>query len=439
MREKPIAQDSAASWYVVAICMAAYVLSFVDRQILSLLIGPIQADLGISDTQFGLLHGFAFAIFYATLGVPIAGFSDRMARPAVISAGIAVWSLATAACGLAGSFAALFGARVMVGAGEGALSPATQSLIADLFSREKLGRALAVYSLGSFVGAGLAFVAGGAVIAAATAHGTVHIAGLALRPWQLCFMIVGLPGLLLALIVAMTVRDPRPAASAERADLPPGIGAVFAMMRRHRAIFGPHLAGYALTGWALFGTLAWAPAVLTRAFGFDTREAGLWLGLIATCAGGGGAYASGWLMDLLDRRSGRGDGALRVGMIGGLCSALFGGALAFAPSPGTGLLLLAGLQFFSSFPIAPSGALVQIVAPPAMRARVSALLICCTSLLGAGVGTLLIGLLNDHLFGAGAGIVQSLALVTVIGGVGAATILAPGCKPLRAFVAGQRA
>jgi MFS family permease len=217
MRDRTIAPDSAASWYVVAICMAAYVLSFVDRQILSLLIGPIQADLGISDTQFGLLHGFAFAIFYATLGVPIAGFSDRMARPAVISAGIAVWSLATAACGLAGSFAALFGARVMVGAGEGALSPATQSLIADLFSREKLGRALAVYSLGSFVGAGLAFVAGGAVIAAATAHGTVHIAGLALRPWQLCFMIVGLPGLLLALIVAMTVRDPRPSASGKRA------------------------------------------------------------------------------------------------------------------------------------------------------------------------------------------------------------------------------
>lgn len=157
MTRSPVALRSTSvyGWYVVFVCTAAYVLSFVDRQILSLLIGPIKADLGISDTAFALLHGFAFSLFYATLGIPVAGLSDRTSRPVVISAGIAVWSLATAACGLAASFAGLFAARIMVGAGEAALSPASYALINDLFPRERLGRAIGVYSLGSFFGAGL--------------------------------------------------------------------------------------------------------------------------------------------------------------------------------------------------------------------------------------------------------------------------------------------
>jgi MFS family permease len=166
----PHASSLRYGWYVVAVCTAAYLLSFVDRQILSLLVGPIKADLGISDTAFALLHGLPLR-FSATLGVPLAGLADRASRPAVIAGGIAVWSLATAACGLAGSFGALLAARVMVGAGEAALSPAAYALINDLFPREKLGRAIGVYSLGSFFGAGLAFLAGGAVIAAVSGQG----------------------------------------------------------------------------------------------------------------------------------------------------------------------------------------------------------------------------------------------------------------------------
>ena len=139
------------AWYVVILCMIAYIFSFIDRQILSLLIAPIQADLGISDTQFGLLHGLAFSLFYATMGMPLASLSDRMSRPLIIAVGVALWSFATMACGLARGFGQLFLARVAVGAGEAGLSPATYSLISDLFPREKLGRAVAVYSIGSFL------------------------------------------------------------------------------------------------------------------------------------------------------------------------------------------------------------------------------------------------------------------------------------------------
>ena len=178
------AVPSWRAWYSVAICMVAYILSFVDRQILSLLIGPIQADLKISDTEFGLLSGLAFSIFYAVMGIPVATLSDRTNRPLVISAGVAIWSLATAACGLASSFAGLFASRLLVGAGESTLSPATHSLIADLFPREKLGRATAIFAVGSFLGSGIAFLVGGTIISAVNVAEGVTVFDVALRPWQ---------------------------------------------------------------------------------------------------------------------------------------------------------------------------------------------------------------------------------------------------------------
>lgn len=436
------APSSVAAWYVVGVCMAAYLLSFVDRQILSLLIGPIKADLGISDTAFGLLSGLAFSIFYATLGIPVAGLSDRVSRPVVIAGGIAVWSLATAACGLAGSFAALFSARIFVGAGEGALTPASQALISDLFTRERLGRAMAIYSLGSFFGAGLAFLAGGAVIAAVSRHGSVVLAGLSLKPWQLCFVIVGLPGLLMALLVLLTVRDPHRARQRGTAGEAVPLSAIFALMIRHARVFIPYLLGFAFTGWGFFCTMAWAPAVMTRTLGFDTAGAGLWLGPIAMLAGGGGAYSAGWLMDFFHHRAGRDDAAFLVGIVCGLGLAVFGSALALiywlgVPNVGLGLVLLAGLQFFAAFPIAPSGALIQAAVPQAMRARLAAILICCTSLSGAGIGTAVVGLLNDRVFGAGAGVAASLGLVAGLGGALAAATFAWGCAPLRGYAASR--
>lgn len=436
----PIRDERAGAgiygWYVVGVCTFAYVLSFVDRQILSLLVGPIKADLGISDTDFALLHGFAFALFYATLGIPVATLADRTSRPGVIAGGIAVWSLATAACGMVGNFGGLLAARVMVGAGEAALSPASYSLINDLFPREKLGRAIGVYSLGSFFGAGLAFLAGGAVIAAVGGRDSVAVAGLHLRVWQACFVAVGMPGVLVALLVALTVRDPRnrDGGQAGGHGAVPGMGDVLATLARLRAVFGPHMAGYAMSGWALFATLAWAPAVLTRAYGFGAAEAGFWLGINAIVAGGGGAYASGWLLDRF-ARSGRADTTFLVGIVGGLGAAAFALALVLARGSTAALCALAGLQFFSSFPITPSSALTQMIAPPAMRARISAMLICGTGLIGAGLGTLLVGLLSDHVFSAAGGVSPALACVAGVGGVVSAAILATGCGPMRAHAA----
>ena len=147
------------AWYAVSVLLIAYTIAFIDRTILSLLVGPIQADLGIGDTAMGLLHGIAFALFYCLLGLPIAWLSDRYSRRWIIAVGMALWSFMTALCGFAQSFVQLFLARMGVGVGEATLSPAAYSMIADLFPSNRLGRAMGVYSSGVFFGAGIAFLA----------------------------------------------------------------------------------------------------------------------------------------------------------------------------------------------------------------------------------------------------------------------------------------
>ena len=157
------ARRYAYEWYVVLVCMLAYIFSFVDRQILALMIEPIKRDLDLSDTQFSLLHGLAFSLFYAFMGIPIALLADRYSRPRIIAIGVAFWSLATAVCGLSRNFAQMFLARIGVGVGEAALSPATYSMLSDMFARPA-GPGSGAYSIGSFIGGGLAFLIGGYVI-----------------------------------------------------------------------------------------------------------------------------------------------------------------------------------------------------------------------------------------------------------------------------------
>ena len=418
-------------WYVVALCMIAYIFSFIDRQILALLIQPIQADLGISDTQFGLLHGLAFSLFYATMGIPVATLSDRKSRPLIIALGVAFWSLATMACGVARGFLQLFISRICVGAGEAALSPATYSLISDLFPREKLGRAVAVYSLGSFLGSGIAFLAGGAVIALVSGENSTLIAGMSFRPWQLAFLIVGAPGLLLAAILYLTVKDPVPSAARSGAGGPPPLKDVCGFLVRERAIFVPHMFGFTFAAMALFALLGWSPAYLMRIYGLTPATAGLWLGVVVVVAGCGGVMASGWLIDRLTAR-GVADAPFRGGIVGAVGTLLPCLALPFASSFGVSIALLTVAIFFASFPMPPSTAVMQIVSPPAMRSRVSAIFLCSNSLIGLTLGSLLVGLLNDKLPGGPRAIGGSLGIVAAGASLAAIALLWRGRRPYAA-------
>ncbi len=196
------------SWYVVTVLMLAYVFAFLDRQIIALLVDPIKRDIGVTDFQMSLLLGPAFAFFYVTLGIPVGRLADRRSRRTIIGIGIAIWSVMTAACGLAKTFTHLFLARIGVGVGEATLQPCATSVISDYFPREKRGRAISVYSMVLGIGAGLAFVLGGQVVAAVIDGPSIALPLIGeIYNWQIVFLIVGLPGLLVAGLM-FTVKEP---------------------------------------------------------------------------------------------------------------------------------------------------------------------------------------------------------------------------------------
>jgi MFS family permease len=424
-------------WYTVGVLTVAYVFSFIDRSILALLVGPIRADLGISDTQISLLHGLAFALFYTLLGIPIASLADRRNRRNLIAIGVAFWSIATAACGLTRNFWQLFLARVGVGVGEAALSPAAYSMIADSFSPDRLGRALSVYTLGAFAGMGVAFVIGGAVISSVTTGSGVvlPIVG-ALKPWQLVFFIVGLPGLLVALWV-LTLTEParRQAVTVSDAAV---MKPLLAYMRRHWQAFTAHLAGFALLGIVLNSLTAWTPALLNRNFGLTPGQAGFWLGTLIAIFGTGGVLAGGWWSDR-EQRQGRADGPLRAGMVSAAGSLLFGAAATLATGQNLMLALYAPLIFFSTFAWGAAPAAVQLMTPGPMRAVASAIYLFFLNLVGMGLGPLLTAAVTDYVFADDLAVGKSLAVVVSSAAVLSGLLLAWGCRHFRATIAGQNA
>lgn len=424
----------AYEWYVVVICMLAYIFSFVDRQILALMIEPIKHDLQLSDTQFSLLHGLAFSLFYAFMGIPIALLADRYSRPRIIAIGVAFWSLATAACGLSRNFAQMFLARIGVGVGEAALSPATYSMLSDMFPREKLGRAVGIYSIGSFIGGGMAFLIGGYVINLLKSVDTVALPWIgAMRPWQVTFFIVGLPGLLIALLILLTVRDPQRLGLRRNASgqvQKPAMEDTFRFLGRHRSTFFCHYLGFSFYAMVLFALLGWTPAFYMRKFGMSPSEAGYMLGAVVLVANTAGVFCGGWLMDWLAKR-GYSDAPLRAGVIGAAGMALPAVVFTQVDSLWWSVGLLLPAMFFASFPMPTSTAAMQILPPNQLRAQVSALFLLISNLIGLGLGTTAVAMLTDRLFKNPAAVGQSMSVLVGVATVLCIGLLAAGCKHYR--------
>ncbi|WP_323992343.1 MFS transporter [Nguyenibacter sp. L1] len=389
----------------------AYVLSFVDRQILSLLITPVKHDLFLTDFQFSILNGLAFASLYAILGLPISALSDRIRRPPIIAAGIAVWSLATLGCGLSHNFRQLFFCRMVVGTGEAALVPAVYSFLADIVPPRRLGRTLALFSLGSFVGAGLAYLCGGALLSAI--HGAQSWHGI--RSWKLCFIAVGLPGIPLATVIAIFVKEPGP--RAPFAHFKPGPSAT-TFFRQYPAFFFTHFLGYSSTAVTLFSLMSWTPAFFMRAYHMPHALVGEMMGVIVIVCGCGGAYTSGRLIDALNTRH-IDNAPVKAGLVGSLCAAA---TLILAMSVANEMLCVALMSvtfFFASFPMPPSAIVLQQIVPKMLRSQFSAVLLLCNSLIGLSGGSMLIGYLDDRVFTGTGGVAYALALVA-----GGASVLA---------------
>ncbi len=421
---------SRKQWYVVSLLMLAYVFSFVDRQILYLMIEPIKADLQISDTQFSLLSGLAFSLFYAVMGLPIAFLSDRYSRVRIIAIGIAFWSLATAACGLSKSFLQMFIARVGVGVGEAALTPATYSILSDLFPREKLGRALGMYSMGAFLGGGLAFLVGGYVINLMHDVPSIDLAILGnVQPWQLTFIVVGLPGLLVALMIFATIREPK--RKTEGQQIKPGVKDAITFIRAHRNTFTCHFLGFSCFAMCQYALISWAPAMYIRKFGLTPVEVGYILGSVVLVFNTAGVFCGGWLVDALQKR-GHADAALISGIVGISGTLIPAVGATLVDNLSLSIILIAPAMFFSSFPLSTSAAAIQVLAPNHLRAQISAMFLLISNFVGMGIGTTLVAVLTDHFFKDPKAVGASMALMISVAAVLCFCLLSIGRKYFRA-------
>lgn len=418
----------AYAWYVVAVLTLAYVVSMVDRQILSLLVEPVKADLGINDTAFGLLHGFAFGLFYTLVGVPIAWLADRANRRNIIVSGVFLWSLMTAACGLARGFGTLFLARMGVGVGEAALSPAVLSILADTFPRERLSAPVSLYTMGAFWGTGMAYVLGGAVVQLVTDQPVTALPLVGeVRSWQLAFFVVAVPGLLL-LPLLFTLREPSRRGTVATTGTEAAAGLAEFVRANWRALLSLY-AGFSLLVLITVTLFAWTPATFMRRFGWTAPEIGYGFGLVVFCAGSIGINLGGWATDRL-ASAGRADAPLQVGIASLLVLAPLVALMTNAESGSLGLALCVPVILVLAFPAGAGMAAIQMIVPNRTRARMTALFVLASNLT-AMLGPMLVGLCTDFLFGDPGAIGTALGLVCSTAAVVAALLLAWGRRYYR--------
>jgi MFS transporter, Spinster family, sphingosine-1-phosphate transporter len=364
--------------------LVVYILNFLDRQIVNILAEPIRRDLGLSDTQLGLLTGLAFALFYAVLGVPIARYADRPRtnRVGLISVSLALWSGMTALCGLAQNFVQLLLARVGVGVGEAGCTPAAHSLISDTVPREKRASAIAFYGLGIPVGGLMGMVIGGQLAD--------------LLGWRQAFLIVGLPGILVAILFWWLVREPRRHGSITMTSEAPqaaSFAQAWGEIRSSKA-FLPLTIAAATVAFLGYGKSTWTTIFFIRSFGLTPGEVGLWLGLVYGAAGIIGTWAGGWLADRYGKRD------PKHYLTGPAISMLVAAPLLYfsysASDWRIALLLIFLPTIANTLYYGPAYACAQGLVSPRARAVAASLIIFAQNLIGLGLGPLFFGMLSDY-------------------------------------------
>ncbi len=413
-------QGGPYAWYIVVLLSAAYLLSLVDRILIGLLIEPIKSEMLLSDTQIGLLVGFGFVLFYTTLGIPLGTLADTRNRRNLIVAGLFVWTLATAGCGLAPGFIWLLLARMMVGAGEAALFPCAISTFTDRFPRAKLGMAMSIFSFGALAGMGLAMAGGGELLRWATDPNThMSFFGFELHGWRLVFVIVGAIGIPLGLLILLTVRE------APRIHAPPVPPRITELLRafaaQPRAYVGLFL-GFGLQVLSTYIPMTWAAPFYQRTFGLSPQVIGWSLGAIFAIAGGVGLMIGGrWS----DSRAARGiiespvDILLfSIPMQLPLILIIFG-----ADSPTLSLLALAGLLIVASMYGGLQGTTVRLMSPPGMQGRLMAVYLFVVTLVGMGCGPLAVGALSEHVFDGSRALGYAMGVVMAVSIIAAACVL----------------
>ena len=401
--------SNARAWYAVAIFLLASIHGQIARFGLVLLVAPIRQDLGISDTQFGLLTGPAFVSLYIIAGFVIAHVADRSSRRTVVGIGVVFWSAFTAACGASHSFLQLFLARLGLGASEAAFAPAGISALSDLFPPEKRGRVLSVFSVGLLFGPASAYLAGGAVIAAVSAHATFMLPILGMvKTWQLVFMIIAAPGLVIAYLLIFTVPEYRRGSKSERNSSGTAAGIV-GHFKANAMAYSCYVSVYSVLNVFAYGFIAWLPTLMARRYHVDSAVAGSVLGSVMILTGSVGAIAGGTLADHW-RSKGKYDAEIRVGLLGTAGSIVFSIAMPLSSSWHSMVTLLFVLWSFTSLLSGVGFTGLQMLTPPQLRARATAIFSPVCATVGMIFGPIFIPLLTDHLFGDPNAINLSMAL-----------------------------
>ena len=410
--------SSGQANYLLGLMFLAYVVSFIDRQVLGVLVGPIKADLDLSDFQFSLLQGAAFAILYSVMAIPLGRLTDTKNRKLIVAIGVFGWSLMTVGCGMAKNFGQLFVMRMGVGVGEAALSPAAYSMIADSFTREKLTRAMAIYKAGLYVGGGLALVLGGYIYDYYDAIPSLSFPLLgAINAWQATFVSVGLPGLLLSFMI-LFIKEPtrkgmiRAADGTQPASLK--IREVFAFMFiEHRQLYISLFVGCSILAIVGAGYSSWFTEMLIRNFSLQRSHAGSLVGSVIIFSGLLGVFSGPVFVGYFQRRN-FADSNMRVLMF--LSIALIPTSIA-APQMSShvmALVLLSVTVFFQASYMGVAAAAVQMVTPNQMRGQATAVYMFATNMLGLALGSTMVAVLTDFVFVDEGALMHSLSLISAV-------------------------
>jgi predicted MFS family arabinose efflux permease len=393
------------SRYALIMLTIAYMFNFIDRQILVILQEPIKADMGLSDAQLGLLSGFSFALVYITAGIPIAYWADRGNRRNIVAMAVTVWSGMTALSGFAGSYSQLLLARIGVGIGEAGGSPPAHSMISDYYSPDVRARAFSVYSTGLHFGILIGFIAGGYISQ--------------MFGWRSAFMVVGVPGMIFAVIFFLTVKEPERGRweSSAQAQYIPTLGETLRLLARYRS-FWYIAAGTGLTAFVGYGNGNFTPSFLMRSHDFEVNEVGV---LLAIFGGGGGMVGTllgGYLADRFGETDKR--WYLWIPAIAGGIAVPLGFPYLLLDNSTIVIALLFVVSVAINTYLGPSLAIAHTLVPPAMRALTSAILFFVLNLIGLGLGPLTAGVLSDYFTASYGddGLRYAMLIVGLIGALG---------------------
>ena len=429
------------AWTTVVILSLTYMFSYMDRQILVLLVEPIKADLHITDTQVSLLTGFAFAVIYTISGIPMGRLSDMWIRKYVIIFGVTIWSVLTISCGFAKNFAQIFFARMGVGFGEAALTPTAYAMVPDLFPPHRMALGMSVFALGGTIGAGAALLFSGVIIGQISDLGMVSLPFIgALRPWQLVLIVVGGASLLMVIPLALI---PEPKRQGSQKILPEQSSGqtgklssknhlpfreVLGYLWEQRSFYLPFVLGFSFMNLFAYGYGAWLPSFFIRVHGWEAADTGINLGLLFIPAAIVGGLFGGWLADYFYQKGYRG-AAMVIMVTIATMSIVIVPCFIYAPWMPLSLGVLVVFMFLITASSVLFPTVVQMATPHPIRAQVSAILLMVTNLVGIGFGPTAIALITDYGFQNDLAVGHSIAIVGVLAFALGAGILSTAIKP----------